>query len=642
MKKFLAIFLVFLMSVAMVGCDKCSPTQSTDETPVVYEKIKIVTDNSSEFSIVKSVDASLTESRSATELSDKIYQATGVKIPILTDDGMTYDTGKKYISIGKTVFLNGANLNYDYDTLNGDGFFIKFIGNLILIDGKTDRARMYGVYDFLEKFVGVRYLTLETTYVPEKSEVVVEKKDILEIPDFYMRNYLSYDNTYYPELSSKMRMVNDIIYTSPELGGEGPWYDGQNHNTLWYISPDQYPNNPEMFSGNKSELCFSNGMNEDGTIDWTKSVSVPVLIFEKLKAMATEKPDKEFFMIGQMDSPAKECECSECLENLKKYGTRAGLQLVMINELAREFKAWGEENFPGRNLNLVMFAYNYSQQPPIKDDKPVNDLVVPEENVYIRIAPFLYDYGTPVNHPNQSEVLKELYRGWSLIADNLMVWDYMLNTAEIFWYTPYIGVLKENYKFYKSIGVKYIMNQAGTVESNDFQDHINLYIASKLMWDIDADVDALLEEFLTLEYGMVANDVREYIDYMEDFYAMTYVKYPEFEVQPDLSLNAAYGSVMTYPYEMMKYGLDIMENAIVKVENSDLGAEEKAALLKKLKRARLKPQRMLMKFMDSYPMTNEEKQALTREFITSAEELNVQFYAFDKSLDSLKATYGFE
>ena len=71
----------------------------------------------------------------------------------------------------------------DPSKLDRDGFYIKTVGNKIFITGvdtndkrKKQWATLFGVYDFLERFAGVRY------YFPGKMGTIVPKKKNWSIP----------------------------------------------------------------------------------------------------------------------------------------------------------------------------------------------------------------------------------------------------------------------------------------------------------------------------------------------------------------------------------------------------------------------------------------------------------------------------
>ena len=119
------------------------------------------------FEIVRASSSKVTEF-AAQEMAEALSAVFGVKIkPVLKS------TGKKYqIRIGDAKLA--AELKIDPAGFDRDGFVIRTSGNNILIIGRDDPksrpvsdvnktgnkgewATLFGVYDFLERFAGVRY-----------------------------------------------------------------------------------------------------------------------------------------------------------------------------------------------------------------------------------------------------------------------------------------------------------------------------------------------------------------------------------------------------------------------------------------------------------------------------------------------------
>ena len=99
----------------------------------------------------------------------------------------------------------GAKLaNFDLTKLDQDGYIIKTIGNRIVIAGNDDpkanpeqksgpvwkeRGTLYGVYEFLERFGGVRFYFPGDigTVVPRKPDWKLPQIDIVDRPDMQFR-----------------------------------------------------------------------------------------------------------------------------------------------------------------------------------------------------------------------------------------------------------------------------------------------------------------------------------------------------------------------------------------------------------------------------------------------------------------------
>ncbi|MBQ3594490.1 MAG: hypothetical protein II981_03665, partial [Bacteroidales bacterium] len=145
---------------------------------------EIVKNGKSDYTIVISPCANDCEKFAAEELQNYIQKATGAKLAIQTENE-SVKLGGKYISVGETELARSL----DTQNLNLDGFCLKTQGETLLIKGERDRGTLYGAYDFLEKFLCVRFVTPEYEYVPKTEKLPLCELDIIEIPAFELRSH---------------------------------------------------------------------------------------------------------------------------------------------------------------------------------------------------------------------------------------------------------------------------------------------------------------------------------------------------------------------------------------------------------------------------------------------------------------------
>ena len=71
-------------------------------------------------------------------------------------------TAKNYIVLGACDKSEVIVKAHDLSVLGTDGFYIAFEDGNIYIFGNTPVACVYGVYEFLERYIGVRFLNVDT------------------------------------------------------------------------------------------------------------------------------------------------------------------------------------------------------------------------------------------------------------------------------------------------------------------------------------------------------------------------------------------------------------------------------------------------------------------------------------------------
>ena len=144
-------------------------------------------------------------------LQQEVIKTTGATISYTTetDASSDCDFNDRKISLGKTRYqakaLNeGVLSDIDYNAITGDGFFIKKVGNVYLIDGNTKPGVINGVYYFLENVFDVNYIegsafkyggenTAGSNYYPSATTVEAKSLDVVEIPAFGIRDIWSYN-----------------------------------------------------------------------------------------------------------------------------------------------------------------------------------------------------------------------------------------------------------------------------------------------------------------------------------------------------------------------------------------------------------------------------------------------------------------
>jgi alpha-glucuronidase len=126
--------------------------------------------------------ATVIEIQAAKVLQDYIQRISGASIPIEADNTQLQ---KGEILIGN---VNRPELKeVPKEKLDKDGLFIKNNGSNLVITGGTDKGILYGVYTFLEKYMGCRKYSSAVTYVPKKKTIVLSSINDMELPAFTYR-----------------------------------------------------------------------------------------------------------------------------------------------------------------------------------------------------------------------------------------------------------------------------------------------------------------------------------------------------------------------------------------------------------------------------------------------------------------------
>lgn len=671
MKKIISVFLALAMLGAAAFATSCKPdekdpTTSEEEGDGIDRSEVldyIVKDGVSEYTIVYGDAASSAEVFAASEFQLYTGRITGVYPDQTSESNVTLSETSKIISVGKTALLESMGFDVDYAAMNTDGFFIKNYGTNLFICGASDNGTIYGVYDFFEKICNLKFLAYDYTYIPSLTEIPVYAMDVLEIPAFETRSYMAGSTTGAAnELNMvHMRMANDYTVIPEEHGGgmTNLWYQGfeNMHNTLEYVDPDLYyteenrEQNAHMFyvdknTGEVLDICYTDGITEDGKLDTSMPLSAASVALESLKAYVLDAVnqglDCKYFMFGQMDLTTA-CTCERCQAATEKY-SRSGNLIRFANVLADEIQKWADETLNGREVTVIIFAYQYTDTAPVKQlgdgtYELLDPTVQARENVCIRLAPIeAYNYWA-FSDENQSAKYKAWFEQWKMTGSNFVIWTYHTMFAKsYFWYYPTLPAWQQNLRDFREMGVKYVMMQSSHTERNDWKALMEIYVASKLLWDPDQDVNALQKEFVDYYFGEIAAEyIRSLIRNYDEHYAL---------LANDKSLginfmlwNPPLWSSENHPINFLTMQDGLVKSAMSAVEQSDLTDAEKDALITRLSRVRLTTLYMIIEnYNNYYPGDDDGRIAMTEEFFAICSALGVVDYAEGLSVSSLRTT----
>lgn len=641
MKRWIALLLVLVTSLALVSCKKKEKPEENTQ-PGEYdpnagidfdsEKKYIVSDGTARYRIVLPEGEPAAESFAARELNEYLGQSTSVELSVEEDAG-SYSPSDKIISVGATSALEAYGPEVDYSTFRHDGFIIYTSGDMVLINGAGARGTLYGVYDFLEKFVGVRFLTQSSTYVPERDEVYVHDLTITEIPVFEARSFQARPVISDPLYSAHMRMSSVWSASIEDYGGSysGDFYSPQDHSFFMLVPPEQYAaSHPDWYSADGRQLCLTN----EGMI---------AQAIENLKAWIVSRPEARYFMVGQEDLAAL-CSCEKCTASDLANGGKAGTLMIFINRLAAAIEEWQKTACPDRDITIQTFAYQSTINAPVVSEngviRPVNDKVVPRDNVMVKIAIIdaCYFHGITDEACTKNILTRTVFDQWSALTDRLCLWDYNTNFTNHLWYFANLGVLKSNLIKYESLGMEYIITQGGNWITEDYQTQLKGYLFSKLLWNPHRDVNALIEEFNLLHFGADAAEyVNRYLRAMEMHFRSLDGGKTAFH--SELYWYGNYFDAENYPIGFLRGAENILEEARRVVRESDRSEREKEIVDDRLLSVLVTPQMMILQNYDSYYLDGKERE-YAQKFFANTDRLGMIYYSETATLSSLKEQYG--
>lgn len=394
-------------------------------------------------------------------------QVTGKEINI----GAVLAEDEKAIRVGRE-FITEA-LNDDFSNLHEDGFFIDVKDGNILIAGPNGKADIFGAYTFVEEYLGCMKLSNTEEFIPEKAALELEDSFKKYEPAFDFRRTLfpGQHNTGYRDW-----------YKLEDLDEWGMFV----HTFNKLCSPEVYfEEHPEYFSlisGRRlkdAQLCLSNP-------------EVIQLLIDNLGKEIAKKPEKKYWSVSQNDA-INYCECDNCQALYEKYGNISGAYIMMSNEIAKAY--------PDKQISTL--AYQYTRSAPVN--------IEPLPNVNIMFCSIECNRSEPLVEDKRSADFVQDMKDWSQLTNNIFVWDYVVQFKNYLTPFPNFHVLQPNIQFFKQSNVNMMFQQGSSGTWSDLAE-VKQYVIAKLLWNPDADVDALVKNFIEVYYGPAAPFIQQYFD----------------------------------------------------------------------------------------------------------------------------------
>lgn len=404
--------------------------------------------------------------RAATALQRYLGDMTGRHIDVLPFGEIPPQTAAVFIGYHPMLEQLGFQ---QPPALADDAYFLQGLNGHFFIAGNAE----YGAYDLLER-LGCRKYSPLFAYIPKKWDLrLPELAPTLQSPAFPYRE-LWYEPAFDEEWARWHRLK-----TNPQKNAE--W--GMFVHTFHKLCPEElyFKEHPEYFSWNGAQyspgqLCLSND-------------TVRQIVTASLREMISEKPEAIYWSVSQNDN-FDYCKCARCAASDARYGGPAGTLLAFVNAVAAEF--------PGKTISTL--AYQYTRRAPVG--------IRPAPNVSVCLCSIECNRGLPIEE-GCADFARDL-REWSVLTENLMIWDYVVQFRSYISPFPNWHTLQPNLQLFRDHGVRMVFEQGSGRDRSEFSD-MRAYLLAKLMWNPDANVDSIMLDFAGGYYGPSYSYILDYI-----------------------------------------------------------------------------------------------------------------------------------
>ena len=382
-----------------------------------------------------------------------------------------------------------------YAELSGpDTFRIALVGEVLHLAGATPEAAVHAVYTFLHD-LGCRWYVPGGMgeVLPHDPNLAWTGKARTETPSFYFRElWWAYGGP--PETAEDFRVWRQ----RNRLGGRRI---AHGHNLTNTVAPatyfDEHPEYYALVGGKRqtTQLCTSNP-------------EVIRLSIAHIVDYFDRNPGATSYSLCPDDN--KEfCACADCTaldigkleaEELGGHPIISDRLQVYLNAVARGIQA----KHPGKMVSS--YAYQNYSTPPEREPVDPHVAIVFTTSVYCSA----HSLGDPACESRQ--MMQRDLAGWAEACKNVYIYEYDPTpfNAELPW--PMYGTHARAAAVYRDMGIAGFSYEGHNSWATLFP---NFYVAARMMWDADADYEALMDEICVQFYGPAAVPMRKYFAAMD-------------------------------------------------------------------------------------------------------------------------------
>ncbi len=483
-----AFFSVLCFAAAPAAAD------TKDPFPPFPAPLYALTENGAPIAcIVVSPVPSHIEAHAVEEFQSYVKKITGTELPIAKKAEVeTYP-----IFIGAAA--RGRLGDFDGPSLGDEGFLLRGTPDGFYVAGAKDLGTLYGVYALLER-LGVRWLMPGEAgeIVPSTPELRVGTLDEVQTPSFKYRWIESGD------WALRNKMNASVAVKGAPVGPQWKW---SFHTHFLLVPPEiHFEEHPEWFAQVKGRRRRPEDKHHQSHQLCTSNPALIEAMAANVISFLDENPEVDILSLSPQDGGGF-CECEACKALDEERGEDEAWHARYANRLALFNNVVARRvviKHPGKLLKVGAYAM-YCRVPLDPDYRPAPNLAIQVCHTY-----------SCNNHPIDSECPrqrkyfgKELER-WAGITDHLFIYEYY--RKGVWGGLPYdqVHVIRHDMPYFRRIGVEGFYTQAASTRWPACG--LNHYIAAKLAWDVDLDVNVLLADYYDKFFEDAAGAMRRYYE----------------------------------------------------------------------------------------------------------------------------------
>jgi hypothetical protein len=556
-------------------------------------QVALVEDGEARAVVVVPSEASEVEQYAAEELVYHVEKGTGVTLQIVPEDALPEQPAGR-VRIGGTRAAGAAGI--DATALPLETVVLRTTAEGLLIVGEdtegdplseaTRCGTLWGVYELLDRFMGVRWLWPGElgVHVPATDTVVIPAIDETIPPTMIRRRVRdglrrpAGDTGLTEEGFETYAQAQRIFLRRHRMGRSLPLRYGHAFERYW----EQYgEEHPDWFQ------LLPNGQRGPATPTSRTSmcVSTPEFheeIIERWKQQRAENPGEWINVNGCENDISGLCVCEDCiawdgpqpdLEDIYPLGERR-----MVSDRYARFWLTLQQMAAEEDPDAMVIGYAYTNYYP----KPTSGIEL-NANILIGMCPWP-GWWYPRNERKQ-EWLKEQWAGWAETGASIFLRpNYTLDSYTM----PHIYARQFADEFQHYAANAMVATDFDSLTGQWAAQGTNLYLLFRLHTRADRPVDEVLDEYYSA-FGPAAEQVERYFDYWEEYTMSDTERFDRAQREAGVSRYrnfAAFAHVL-YPQELFEPAEAILAEAAEAAAGDEVAAARVDYLRKGLQHARM-------------------------------------------------------
>lgn len=478
----------------------------------------------------------------ANELAEYVKKSSGAKLAV------------------KTAPAEGMVIKLEIDhTKHADreGFSFTFPDDkTLLISGGSQNGLKFAVYEFLERYVGLRRLFPGPLgdHIPENATIKVPRKEVKMQPKYLSRYlgtgaYTARTKAFY-DWSRSQKANNPRIWIRHYLAQLLP------PEKYGKTMPELYPlhNNRRVIPAPKQETFWQPCFTEPKLIDVLAKNIIDELSDNHRKYPNMEVDDNDprlkTIALGINDAGGF-CECERCLKTIPAKRNMIGSKDYSVSYINLITQVADKVTAVHPACKLPFLAYSSVLEPPRTKQK-LNPALVPSiafDSMYTA-------------DPVRRDEYRSLVQRWNACLPELGVWDYIWGGAYLI---PRVfnNMMTEHLRWNYANGIRHYY--AEFAPGADWTEGPKAYLILKVLWDPDVDKDAILNDWYNCAVGEAAAPYyKKYFENMEKFWTGDARNTQWFKKRRGYSSYGSSGYLEAFPLEMLAENERLLNEMVAK------------------------------------------------------------------------------